>query len=836
MGGIDDGVYDFVKMAEFSHKYMTAKSNAPCAKPQFELPDLGIPDVVEEGSGAVQLSGKNYMIEPWVRMYQNTGDGITVTMDWRDQWSVPNDATSLPKDDFDRFSDLDGWPGECRHYDNDYDGFSNCMFSFAWCGPGNAHLAMYDGEHYEEGDIENEYMTGTGYTRYAAFKDEGLNSKFNHQAGSARIFWCRSGGLGKDTDDNDTCINGEWYPWDVDVAYEWRLDGDVHERLLKNQSDPTLAVYTPGPGGTTDRITLMHMGKEVFSKTVRVANIGPTMGPLSITPAATVEGQELTLNGTWQDGSSQQVDLSIDWGDGSTSEKSAAGDPSAGGYGGPIVEKHTYIDDGSYSVTVTVSDGTEAVQKSTAVDVANVVPLLDAGDDQQINEGTLITLAPAVFSDPGILDIHTAMVDWGDGTAVESGQITFSSGAGTVTSGHVYADDGGYQVTVCIRDDDMADLLPPICDSFAVTVNNVLPTLEAGADQVIFEGDTLVLDPAIFHDRGTLDTHTATIAWGDSGAPEAGEVVEVPYGPPGSTDGSDGSISGTHQYKGPPGFYTILICVKDDDMSDDAPAVCDTLTVTVTHGFMRFCAYANRQSATVYEGADLLCSISGAEDITLKKNSSVAGDVISGDDVTLNEGSSVGGMVLAADKVRIKGTVDIVGGFIENGDIPAVTDVTVRVRAWWPTKYVRKNKFMALDPGTYGYLIVKEGATLQLTEGSYTFRGIRVEKNATIEFVISGGKSTVINVQRSVSIHQGVQMVPLRGAAEDILFKVGGRGVLLGKDSALVGTFIAPRAYISLYENGHLNGHLYGKKVRIRKHAQVTYAPALTPFLETFLR
>ena len=55
-------------------------------------------------------------------------------------------------------------------------------------------------------------------------------------------------------------------------------------------------------------------------------------------------------------------------------------------------------------------------------------------------------------------------------------------------------------------------------------------------------------DPATFNDLGTLDTHTAAIDWGDGTAPDVGIVNETAAGPPGSTSGTDGTVSDSHVY------------------------------------------------------------------------------------------------------------------------------------------------------------------------------------------------------------------------------------------------------------------------------------------------
>ena len=45
---------------------------------------------------------------------------------------------------------------------------------------------------------------------------------------------------------------------------------------------------------------------------------------------------------------------------------------------------------------------------------------------------------------------------------------------------------------------------------------------------------------------------------------DVGVVSETPSGPPGSTAGADGTVSGSHVY-GDDGDYTVTVCVTDDD-------------------------------------------------------------------------------------------------------------------------------------------------------------------------------------------------------------------------------------------------------------------------------
>jgi VCBS repeat-containing protein len=140
-----------------------------------------------------------------------------------------------------------------------------------------------------------------------------------------------------------------------------------------------------------------------------------------------------------------------------------------------------------------------------------------------------------------------------------------------------------------------------------LTATNAAPTVEAGANQVVGlqkmnhghdrdgdgdddhyhghghgnghghkKGEAEVSITATFNDLGTLDTHTATIDWGD-GHVTTGTVSESPFGPPGSTAGANGTVTGSHTYKRT-GVYTVKVTVTDDD---GGVSLTDTLTIRV---------------------------------------------------------------------------------------------------------------------------------------------------------------------------------------------------------------------------------------------------------------
>ena len=225
---------------------------------------------------------------------------------------------------------------------------------------------------------------------------------------------------------------------------------------------------------------------------------------------------------------------------------------------------HAFADSGAYFTTVKIVDRDGAIGSATfEVVVQNLAATVDAGTDQAASEGALVNVA-TTFLDPGTLDTHTVLIDWGDGTGPSPASITETAGAGTFSASHVYADNGNYLVTLTLTDDEGA----VGSDMVLITVGNLSPVLVAGNDRTVSEGVQMNLTAA-FSDAGLADTHNASIDWGDGAAPELARVNE--------SMGS-GTILASHGYANN-GVYTVSVKVTDDD---GASAV-DTFVVTVAN-------------------------------------------------------------------------------------------------------------------------------------------------------------------------------------------------------------------------------------------------------------
>ncbi len=295
----------------------------------------------------------------------------------------------------------------------------------------------------------------------------------------------------------------------------------------------------------------------------------------------------------------------------------------------------------------------------------------------------------------------TLTIEWGDGTSEEilSEYIPPDTDPyhASFDFTHVYADNGTYTVQICANDGE-----DTTCDSREITVDNVAPTV-SNIDQVIYEGDDLTV---AFNDLGTLDTHhIASVDWGDGSPPVTAVASEIPFGPPGSKEGLDGTVTSSwHEL--PPGVYAVTACVTDDDGAES----CASLNVTIVHGFLRFCAYGDDEKTgiTVHQDAVATCAlvpsgipgdtrpsgigsrgevdIKDRADITgvllslndkidVGKDVSVAGTLTAGHDVKVDQRSHIDGNIVSGHKVELKREVSV------SGDITAADEVKVDSRA-----------------------------------------------------------------------------------------------------------------------------------------------------------
>ncbi|MEM1180659.1 MAG: PKD domain-containing protein [Acidobacteriota bacterium] len=161
---------------------------------------------------------------------------------------------------------------------------------------------------------------------------------------------------------------------------------------------------------------------------------------------------------------------------------SAATHGSSSGVVSVQVAGQTFDDDLLLDGDACVWDELDAGCGAVPIRVLNVAPSVTVPGVIASGPSTF-ELDGATFTDPGHLDIHTAEVDWGDGSAPASATVTFAGGAGTVDANHDYSANGTYTVTTCVTDDDGGEG----CTSVTITVSGLssglVPTVKVNAPE-----------------------------------------------------------------------------------------------------------------------------------------------------------------------------------------------------------------------------------------------------------------------------------------------------------------------------------------------------------------
>src|SRR5438270_702966 len=250
-------------------------------------------------------------------------------------------------------------------------------------------------------------------------------------------------------------------------------------------------------------------------------------------------GAEIVVSGHDHDG--ETVSYAWTFGDGST--------------GSGVKPTHVYADNGSYSVTLTVTDarGAASPAASTTATIANAAPVASAGA-QAATAGASLTFS-ATFSDAGVNDGPWAFtIAWGDSSAQTTGSAT--SQASAITATHTYAAAGTDTVRITVADKDGAT--GSATAAVNVSATNRPPTAVAGGPYAGSEGAAIAFDGSASSDP---DADALSYAWS--------------FG-----DGASGTgVKPTHSYVDN-GAYTATLTVTDARGAASAPV---TTTVTIAN-------------------------------------------------------------------------------------------------------------------------------------------------------------------------------------------------------------------------------------------------------------
>ncbi|HLJ94242.1 MAG TPA: PKD domain-containing protein, partial [Gemmataceae bacterium] len=141
----------------------------------------------------------------------------------------------------------------------------------------------------------------------------------------------------------------------------------------------------------------------------------------------------------------------VNWGDGTSTTLPAPSAP-----GSLATPSHTYSEEGTYTVTVMVTDTGDNATGSVTFTIS-VLDLAVTATPATVSPtaGAPFSGPVATFTDPGGAEPndgthYSATINWGDNTATSTGSITFSSGVFTVNGTHTYAQTTTYTITATI--------------------------------------------------------------------------------------------------------------------------------------------------------------------------------------------------------------------------------------------------------------------------------------------------------------------------------------------------------------------------------------------------
>jgi PKD repeat protein len=319
----------------------------------------------------------------------------------------------------------------------------------------------------------------------------------------------------------------------VEVLWDNIEEGKEHN--FEKQCDDASDMFDYAEG------SIMHYGIKAFSKnnlatlhslrdlddlmgqrsglgTTDIQTINALYGAFNVAPTAAIaalassypEGSAVSFNGS---GSSDPDDAvltySWDFGDGV-----CAGAPCTA-----MNPSHTYVDNGVYTVTLTVSDGFATDNAVVTATITNANPLVNAGTDVTLTSSQVFNFS-GTFSDAGVIDYPWSYtINWGFGSNTIG---TTNNQSAAITASRQVCVPGTYNVVLSVTDKDGgagSDALSLTVDYFGVSID-ITPTQSPNAVNIRKGGllavailstssfDATALDPSTLYLGDEIGTDT----------------------------------------------------------------------------------------------------------------------------------------------------------------------------------------------------------------------------------------------------------------------------------------------------------------------------------------
>ena len=177
--------------------------------------------------------------------------------------------------------------------------------------------------------------------------------------------------------------------------------------------------------------------------------------PITATEGTSFTGTIATLSDTASSLTASDFSATVHWGDGT----STTGGVSATGTGTfNVAGSHSYSDEGSYSVTVTVTEATggtgatgSAGFDATVADARlSASPVSASATAGSAFAGTVATFTDANTGAP--VSDYSTTIEWGDGSRSAGTVSSTGTGSFAVSGTHTYSSPGAYSAAVSVDD------------------------------------------------------------------------------------------------------------------------------------------------------------------------------------------------------------------------------------------------------------------------------------------------------------------------------------------------------------------------------------------------
>ncbi|HEY2587130.1 MAG TPA: PKD domain-containing protein [Tepidisphaeraceae bacterium] len=196
-----------------------------------------------------------------------------------------------------------------------------------------------------------------------------------------------------------------------------------------------------------------QMANNVATATTLVMAPPPTLGNVAVTSPVNEGGIAMLTGSLGEVAGAGAMSLVVNWGPGQGTSTYAFAEGTT-----TFSVTHQYLDNPaapatSFPISLSLSNAGGTANAATSVVVKDVAPAVFAmqGPGAAVRGQTLAFTG--AFADPGVLDTHTAVFKWGDGTT-SAGTVTESGGVGTVAGSHAFKANGTYTVSLTITDKD----------------------------------------------------------------------------------------------------------------------------------------------------------------------------------------------------------------------------------------------------------------------------------------------------------------------------------------------------------------------------------------------